>query len=36
VTVRPVVVENRDEMKKITDELRERMSRANEYERAVR
>jgi len=36
VTVRPVVVENRDEMKKITDELRERMAKANEYERSVR
>jgi len=36
ITVRPVVVENQMEMQKVTDELRDRMAKANEYEQAVR
>jgi len=35
ITVRPLVVENQDQMKKVTDELRERMARANEYQNTV-
>ena len=36
ITVRPVVVENQMEMQKVTNELRDRMAKANEYEQAVR
>ena len=35
ITVRPRVIENEREMQRITEELRMRMSKANEYQRSV-
>ncbi len=35
ITVSPRVIENQREMQKVTEELRERMAKASEYERAV-
>ena len=36
ITVSPRVIENQREMQKVTEELRARMSKANEYEQTVR
>ncbi len=36
VTVRPLVVSNQRQMEQVTEELRERMAKANEYERAAK
>jgi len=36
VTVKPQVITNDREMQKVTDELRRQMSKANEYEQAIR